>query len=55
MKLVVVSEECQGECLVQETPKHCLHDIRNECVCLWEDLEPDAPPADESAGESAGS
>ena len=49
MKLVVVSDECQGECLVQETQKHCLHDIRKECTCMWEDLEPDAP-AEEPAG-----
>lgn len=50
MKLVVVSGETEGECLVQEAQKHCLHDIRKECVCLWEDLEPDAP-ADEVAGD----
>ncbi|OMG53623.1 hypothetical protein BJN45_09290 [Azonexus hydrophilus] len=41
MKLVVVSDECQGECLVQEASKPGLHDVRKECDCLWEDLEPD--------------
>jgi hypothetical protein len=50
MKLVVVSGETEGECLVQETKKHCLHDIRKECLCLWEDLEADAP-ADEASGD----
>jgi hypothetical protein len=49
MKLVVVSDECQGECLVQETNKPGLHDVRKECDCIWEDLEPDddvgSPPA----------
>ncbi len=47
MKLVVVSDECQGECLVQESCKPGLHDARKECDCIWEDLEPDepAPPA----------
>jgi hypothetical protein len=41
MKLVVVSGECQGECLVQEKAKPGLHDVRDECNCIWEDLEPD--------------
>lgn len=50
MKLVVVSEECVGECLVQEEAKPGLHDVRAECECMWEDLEPDAP-ADEAADE----
>jgi hypothetical protein len=43
MKLVVVSETCEGECLVTEVTKPGLHDIRSECACLWEDLEPDEP------------
>lgn len=43
MKLVVVAEDCQGECLVQEMTKPGLHDVRKECDCLWESLEPDAP------------
>lgn len=41
MKVVVVSSECQGECLVQEAAKPGLHDVRRECSCIWEDLEPD--------------
>jgi len=41
MKLVVVADECQGHCLVQETDKPALHDVRQECDCIWEDLEPD--------------
>lgn len=41
MKLVVVSDECNGECLVQEVPKPGLHDVRQEPGCMWEDLEPD--------------
>jgi hypothetical protein len=43
MKLVVVAENCAGECLVTELSKPGLHDIRNDCACLWEDLEPDDP------------
>ncbi|MGE5470391.1 MAG: hypothetical protein ACM3X0_06295 [Bacteroidota bacterium] len=46
MKVVVVSEECQGHCLVQEADKPGLHDVRQECTCLWEDLEPDEPATD---------
>jgi len=43
MKVVVVSDECRGECLVQETPKPGLHDVRGEHTCIWEDLDPDEP------------
>lgn len=39
--VVVVSEECQGECLVTETNKSCLHHISCEEACLWEDVVPD--------------
>ena len=41
MKVVVVNDSCHGECLVQEEHKPALHDIRHECTCMWEDLEPD--------------
>ena len=34
----------EGECLVQETAKPGLHDVRHECSCIWENLEPDALP-----------
>ena len=44
MKLVVVAQDCQGECLVQEKPKPGIRDVRDECGCLWEDLEPDGEP-----------
>ena len=53
MKVVVVSDECQGECLVQETQKPGLHDARQECSCLWEDLEPDVPGEKAAAGKAA--
>lgn len=43
MKVLVVSEECQGFCLVQEVDKPGLHDVRLEHSCIWEDLEPDTP------------
>lgn len=50
MKLVVVADDCRGECLVQEAGKPGLHDVRCECDCIWEDLDPDE---DGAAGESA--
>ena len=53
MKLVVVSEKCAGECLVQEKNKLGLHDVRQERTCLWEDLEPDTPPEDKAADNKA--
>ncbi len=53
MKLVVVSEHCEGECLVQEQPKPGVHDVRHECTCLWENLEPDVP--EEAEGQAADS
>lgn len=43
MKVVVVTEKCQGVCLVQDVDKPGLHDVRQERSCLWEDLEPDEP------------
>ena len=43
MKLVVVSEECTGECLAQGHQKSSLNDSSKDKSCIWEDLEPDAP------------
>ena len=42
MKLVVVAMNCQCECLAQAVHKHGITDVRSECDCMWEDLEPDA-------------
>jgi len=41
MKVVVVSLDCKGECLVQTVQKRGLNDSRSEPDCMWEDLEPD--------------
>ncbi len=49
MKVVVVSEACAGECLVQGEAKPGLHDVRTECSCIWEDLEVDGAAADPAA------
>lgn len=47
MKLVVVDHACHGECLVQEAGKPGLHDVRQEAICFWEDIDADHK-ADES-------
>ena len=48
MQVVVVSENCQGECLAQEEQKPALLDApRHDCDCIWEDLTPDAAEAAE--------
>lgn len=49
MRIVVVSDECQGECLVQETQKLALQDVRKERACIWEDLEPDQSSSEKAA------
>lgn len=41
MQVVVVSEECKGECLVTESPVPALCDTRAIHHCLWDDLGPD--------------
>lgn len=40
--LVVVSEECRGECLAQERTFKGLHDVRHTADCAWEPLVEDA-------------
>lgn len=54
MKLVVVTQECEGECLVTEQRKPGLHDIRCECECLWEDIEADGGSETVPSGEDNG-
>jgi hypothetical protein len=54
MKLVVVTHECMGECLVQEANKPAIHDVRKECDCLWEDLEPDEAAEPVEAAKDVG-
>lgn len=45
MKVVVVDENVEGECLVHAQQMQALWDIRQDPDCLWEDLTPDEPPA----------
>ncbi len=47
LRLVVVSEDCEGECLVQTKSSQGLNDVRNEAKdCVWEHLAPDSPATD---------
>jgi hypothetical protein len=44
LAVVVVEEDCQGECLVQSKPRQGLNDeFKWRGDCLWEHLAPDAP------------
>ena len=51
---IVVVDDCEkGECLVKAADRPGLHDVRQECGCLWEDLRGD-PVADEALEDSPG-
>lgn len=51
---VVVIDECEkGECLVKAEDRQGLHDVRQECGCLWEDLRADPVPDDDIAAAAA--
>lgn len=43
MNVVVVADDCKGECLVTESSKSCLHHTSSDHDCLWEGVTPDAP------------
>ncbi|HMW18781.1 MAG TPA: hypothetical protein PKN13_01300 [Accumulibacter sp.] len=48
-QLVVVEEDCQGECLAQARPSPALNDLRQSdrsAECIWEHLAPDPPVAE---------
>lgn len=49
LSLVVVEEDCRGECLVQEQHFDGLNDVRQMRHCQWESLETESA---EDAGES---
>jgi hypothetical protein len=52
LRLVVVEETCEGECLVQEKCCTALNDESTvSSQCLWEHLAPDVPG--DSASDSA--
>jgi hypothetical protein len=49
LRLVVIGEDCLGECLAQSKCSYGLNDVRRETdACAWEHLAPDA--ADPESG-----
>lgn len=50
MRVVVVCESCQGECLVSESQTPALATGNPHCECLWDDLEADEAAAERTAG-----
>ena len=44
-RIVVVDQDCEGECLVHAQPIAGVWDTRQDPECLWEDLEPDSEAA----------
>ena len=53
LRVVVICEKCEGECMVTASSRHGLHDTRAEPDCAWEHLAPDDPehPEDEAAAD----
>jgi hypothetical protein len=56
LAVVVVEEDCQGECLVESKARKGLNsELKWRSDCLWEHLAPDAPrAANEMARVDAG-
>jgi hypothetical protein len=53
LRVVVVAEDCEGECLVQTKCSPSLNDGRAETEhCAWEHLAPDATRKDAEKGNS---
>ncbi|MBL8396419.1 MAG: hypothetical protein JNK99_17025 [Candidatus Accumulibacter sp.] len=51
LRLVVVAEDCAGECLAQGRDSPALNDARREGEdCVWEHLAPDSLPDDPANG-----
>ncbi len=54
LRLVVVGENSEGECLVQTKCSPGLNDVRSESDdCVWEHLAPDSPPSDPNSGSDS--
>lgn len=53
LRLVVVGDQCEGECLVQTKCSHGLNDPRRETGdCVWEHLAPDGATDSESGSKT---
>ena len=49
-KLVVVAEDCKGECLVCEEPIGGLNDVTHTDNCAWEPLDVDETAEADASG-----
>lgn len=52
VQVVVVSQCCQGECLVHAQNTPALWDTRQDKECLWENISPDEEPEADAAATS---
>lgn len=52
--LVVVADDCRGECLVREQTIEGLNDVGHMDNCAWETLEADAVPEVPVVAQSGG-
>ena len=49
LRVVVVCESCEGECLVHEAPMRALRAVSQDTDCLWDGLHVDESPSVEES------
>ncbi len=54
LRVVVVCESCEGECLVRDVSMRALRAVYQDTGCLWDDLNVDETPADEGQARKQG-
>jgi hypothetical protein len=47
LRVVVVCDSCEGECLVRQVPMPALRAVHQDTGCVWDDIHADDPPFDE--------
>ena len=47
LRVVVVCDCCEGECLVRQVPMPALRAVHRDAGCLWDAVPADDPPLDE--------
>jgi hypothetical protein len=52
VRVVVVCESCQGECLLREAQTPGLSPAHGDGACLWDDLDVGEPPSEGGEPES---
>ena len=55
LRVVVVCESCEGECLVREVPMPALRAVYQDTGCLWDDPHVDEPRVGEDQAHKPGS